>query len=1791
MIVRFSPDGRVFVGEKSGLIKVFASTSATTPTVFADLRTNVHNFWDRGLLGMTLHPNFPTVPYVYVSYTYDHILGDPAPAPRWGTPGATSDSCPTPPGPLTSGCVVSGRVSRMQATGNVAGPEQVLVEGWCQQFPSHSVGAVEFGPDGMLYATGGEGANFSYADYGQASGGCVDPGGGSPPGAEGGALRSQDLRTPADPVGLSGSLIRVNPSTGAGAAGNPLAGSSDLNARRILAYGMRNPFRFAFRPGTSEIWIGDAGWNDWEEINQIDNPTAAVLNFGWPCYEGSSRQAGFDGADLAICETLYSQPSADTKPFFAYRQSDKVVAGESCPAGSSSVSGLSFEFAATGGTFPPEYQGALFFADYSRRCIWAMVKNGTPKPSPGSIRTFVADASDPVNLEFGPDGSLYYVDFNGGTIKRVSYGVPPSGGPTFNPPVSYSTGTNAHGVTTANLNGDGKLDLAVANSGASSVSVMLGNGDGSFGTPSNFSVGSQPKSVTATDFNDDGKVDLATANQGSNTVSILLGNGSGSFTSAGSHAVCPGTHEVAPGEFNGDGRPDLAVACWGGTVISVLIGNGSGGFGSATNYPAGSAPTSLAVHDYNRDGRHDLAIANNSGANVSILMGNGNGTFAAPVNYATGVGPHSIRTGDFNGDGIVDLVTANDGSSNVTLLRGVGNGTFTGITSYPTGSVPKGVAVGDLNGDGKLDVATANTAGRYPSGNSNPGGDQISILLGSGTGTLGAPTNHQVGNTPFAVAVGRLDGDGKPDLVSANWFSHNASVLLTSGTGPPPPPPGTQYLGDIAWTQATNGWGPVERNLSNGEAAAGDGSAITLNSVTFAKGLGVHAASDVRYAISSCTRFKASIGVDDEVGADGSVVFEVYAGAAKIYDSGVMTGTTATRAVDVDISGATELRLIVDTNGSDRADHADWADARIECGADTTPPSVSQRAPAPGAVGVATSVSPTATFSEAMNATTLTTSTFTLVKQGLTTPVAASITYAPATRTATLDPTVNLDAGAIYTATVKGGASGVKDVAGNPLAGDVTWSFTTASGGGSTTYVSDMTWTQATNGWGPVEKDMSNGESAAGDGRTITLNGITYSKGLGIHAVSDVRYAISNCSRFKASVGVDDEVGSAGSVVFQVFAGATQIYTSGAMTGTTATKQVDVAIAGATELRLVVGNSNGSNHSDHADWADARVECGGGQGNQPPVPTIATPSPSVTWKVGDSISFSGSATDPDQGSLPASALTWTLLLQHCPSNCHSHTVQSWPGVASGSFSAPDHEHPSYLDLQLTATDAQGLQGTTTVRLNPQTVVLSFASSPSGLQLTVGPDSATTPFTRTVIIGSANSISAPSPQALSGTNYTFSSWSDGGAQTHNITAPASPATYTATYTGGGGPPPGTYVSDLTPTQATNGYGPVEKDKSNGEDGAGDGNTITLNSVTYTKGLGVHAASDVRYSISGCSRFKADVGVDDEVGANGSVVFQVFAGATKVYDSGTMTGATATKPVDVSISGATLLRLVVTGAGDGVSSDHGDWANARIECSADTTPPTVTGRTPAPGATGVAVGVSPTATFSEPMNASTLTTSTFTLVRQGETTPVGATVSYNAGSATATLDPSTDLQASTTYTATVKGGASGAKDNAGNPLASDVTWTFTTGGGGGPTTTFVSDLTWTQQTNGWGPVERDQSNGEDQSGDGETITLNGVTYAKGVGTHAGSDVRFAVSNCTRFKASVGIDDEVSLGTVVFEVYNGSTKIYDSGTMNSSSATKQIDVAITGATELRLVVTDAGDGNGYDHADWANARVECG
>jgi glucose/arabinose dehydrogenase len=482
-VLQFAPDGRIFVGQKNGVIKVFQSLTDTNPVTFADLSGEVDDYWDRGLLGLVLPPNFPASPYVYVLYTYDAPIGGTAP--KW------NDGCPTPPGPTTDGCVVSARVSRLQISGNVmTGSEQVLVNGWCQQFPSHSIGTLLFGRDGYLYASGGDGASFNNVDYGQYGANyagdqanpCGDPPGAvgaalSPPKAEGGALRSQSVRRADGPATLDGAVLRIDPATGAGVPGNPFYSSSDPNARRIVAYGLRNPFRFTQRPGSDELWIGDVGWNTWEEINRVVSPASATAsNFGWPCYEGASPQSGYQAAGLNLCSSLYSTPGSVVAPYYTYKHSDCVVNYTGCHTGGSSITGMAFY---QGGSYPAKYNGALFFADHTRSEIWAMLPGTNGLPNPSRLQSFVGvdavggAAGHPVDLKIGPGGDLFYVDMDDGTVRRITYTA------ANQPPIAVVTATPTSGPAplTVSFDGTGSSD---PEGKPLSYSWDL-NGDGTFG--------------------------------------------------------------------------------------------------------------------------------------------------------------------------------------------------------------------------------------------------------------------------------------------------------------------------------------------------------------------------------------------------------------------------------------------------------------------------------------------------------------------------------------------------------------------------------------------------------------------------------------------------------------------------------------------------------------------------------------------------------------------------------------------------------------------------------------------------------------------------------------------------------------------------------------------------------------------------------------------------------------------------------------------------------------------------------------------------------------------------------------------------------------------------------------------------------------------------------------------------------------------------------------------------------------------------------------------------------------
>ncbi|MEU7866312.1 NPCBM/NEW2 domain-containing protein [Dactylosporangium sp. NPDC049140] len=318
--------------------------------------------------------------------------------------------------------------------------------------------------------------------------------------------------------------------------------------------------------------------------------------------------------------------------------------------------------------------------------------------------------------------------------------------------------------------------------------------------------------------------------------------------------------------------------------------------------------------------------------------------------------------------------------------------------------------------------------------------------------------------------------------LSASVPSHGVAMfrVTRAGTLAGAPAAGTYQVSDMTWAASSNGWGPAERDRSNGEQAAGDGKTLTVGGTTFAKGVGVHADAAIHvYLGRACRTFTAQVGVDAESGTAGSVRFAVYGDGRLLGYSGVKTGGQAPTRLTVSTGGYLSLELRVTdarTNGI-TSDHADWGSPTLACG---------------------------------------------------------------------------------------------------------------TSGAGS--FVSDRSWGTATNGWGPAERDVSNGEQAAADGSVLTVGGVSYPKGVGAHAAADITVPSSGCTRFTAVAGLDAEVGTSSTgVTFSVLGDGTTLYTSPTVTAA-APAAIDVDVSGRAALRLVVGGA-GSIDYDHADWADARLVC------------------------------------------------------------------------------------------------------------------------------------------------------------------------------------------------------------------------------------------------------------------------------------------------------------------------------------------------------------------------------------------------------------------------------------------------------------------------------------------------------------------------------------------------------------------------------------------------------------------------
>jgi hypothetical protein len=368
----------------------------------------------------------------------------------------------------------------------------------------------------------------------------------------------------------------------------------------------------------------------------------------------------------------------------------------------------------------------------------------------------------------------------------------------FLPPSLFNSGTTARkSIAVGDFNKDGNLDAITANNFGGTISLFRGNGLGSFGNPAQFSVGtgSAPYHVIAADFNGDAWLDVATANNGNATFSVLLNNQVGGFSPFTSFATASQPRYLAVGDFNNDSFFDIAVVNYNSNSLSIRLGDGLGGFGGSTavltSFFGSSNPSSVITNDFNRDGNADLAVTMFTGNRVLIFQGDGTGSFpSTPTSFAVGVKPISIITNDFNGDGLLDLAVANQNNINsigsVSVRLGTVNAPFFGASvAYSASINPTSITSGDFNSDGILDLALAQQGATGNAGN-------MSVFIGTGLGTFSTPRDYapNAGGRPQGIVAADFNGDGLLDIATANDGVQNADKGITifqSTAGPNTP--------------------------------------------------------------------------------------------------------------------------------------------------------------------------------------------------------------------------------------------------------------------------------------------------------------------------------------------------------------------------------------------------------------------------------------------------------------------------------------------------------------------------------------------------------------------------------------------------------------------------------------------------------------------------------------------------------------------------------------------------------------------------------------------------------------------------------------------------------------------------------------------------------------------------------------------------------------------------------------------------------------------------------------------
>ena len=412
----FAPDGRMFVWQKNGVVRVIKN-GQLLPTPFIDLSAKVNTFDDRGFWGLAFDPQFASNGRIYMSYTFENAGNPNSSAPRTARlVRVTAD--PANPDVALPGSeqVILGSIGTPPCSAQPASADCIGSDGG-----SHTLGSLHFANDGTLFVGVGDGSD-----------------------GDANSLRAQDLNSP------NGKILRIN-TDGSAPADNPFYDGTNSWRSRVWAYGIRNPFGYAIQPGTDEMYLGDVGWNTWEEVNH----GPAGTNFGWPCYEGNGPQPFFQTNFAGECALI----SPVTPPLYTYDHGSGF--------GSAVIGGPFY----TGTAYPQQYRDSFFFADYTGNWIQRVVFDADHHPV--SVQPFATDVQSPVNITLGPDGMLYYLSFTTGEVRRIRFNGPVAA-------ASATTPTNGYSPLTVSFSSAGS-----SNPGGGQLSYLWDFGDGTTSTAAN----------------------------------------------------------------------------------------------------------------------------------------------------------------------------------------------------------------------------------------------------------------------------------------------------------------------------------------------------------------------------------------------------------------------------------------------------------------------------------------------------------------------------------------------------------------------------------------------------------------------------------------------------------------------------------------------------------------------------------------------------------------------------------------------------------------------------------------------------------------------------------------------------------------------------------------------------------------------------------------------------------------------------------------------------------------------------------------------------------------------------------------------------------------------------------------------------------------------------------------------------------------------------------------------------------------------------------------------------------